>query len=206
MKRIVRMLAIVLASLLGLLVLEPVGFAQQPKNGIERFYVFYCGDIALNDMGRFSPGYSGPGALSDISLPFWKYHLGPAGASRLRQPPKPVIEEPAAASIGGALGNHLVERIVPVIRHQGMDWNKPCPRSARRSYLFEPNGIRYLLNTGRGNGLKQVACLIVVVKRVMIFRRTVGNREGLMPVGIHTLGEIPLLKVAGEGVGVIPEQ
>ncbi len=28
--------------------------------GIERMYVLYCGEIALNDMGRFSPGYSGP--------------------------------------------------------------------------------------------------------------------------------------------------
>src|SRR5215467_9698773 len=38
--------------------------AQAPKSGIERLYVLYCGDIALTDMGRFSPGYSGPGALS----------------------------------------------------------------------------------------------------------------------------------------------
>jgi glyoxylase-like metal-dependent hydrolase (beta-lactamase superfamily II) len=54
----------VVTSILGMLVLEPTGFAQQPKNEIEKFYVFYCGDIALNDMGRFSPGYSGPGVLS----------------------------------------------------------------------------------------------------------------------------------------------
>src|SRR5881227_4106613 len=33
--------------------------------GIERLYVLYCGEIALNDMGRFSPGYSGPGMLTD---------------------------------------------------------------------------------------------------------------------------------------------
>src|SRR4051794_29098904 len=43
--------------------IEP-GLAQAPKSGIERLYVLYCGDIALTDMGRFSPGYSGPGALS----------------------------------------------------------------------------------------------------------------------------------------------
>src|SRR5262247_2898953 len=43
--------------------IEP-GLAQAPKPGIERMYVLYCGDIALTDMGRFSPGYSGPGALS----------------------------------------------------------------------------------------------------------------------------------------------
>ncbi len=38
--------------------------AQAPGPGLERLYVLYCGDIALNDMGRFSPGYSGPGELS----------------------------------------------------------------------------------------------------------------------------------------------
>src|SRR3978361_845296 len=59
-----RRLVMVVTSILGMLVLEPTGFAQQPKNEIEKFYVFYCGDIALNDMGRFSPGYSGPGVLS----------------------------------------------------------------------------------------------------------------------------------------------
>ena len=36
----------------------------QGKPGIERLYVLYCGDIALTDMGRFSPGFSGPGSLS----------------------------------------------------------------------------------------------------------------------------------------------
>src|SRR5712671_73203 len=60
MKRI----ALVLASILGLLVHSQPGFAQPAKPGIERLYVLYCGDIALTDMGRFSPGYSGPGALS----------------------------------------------------------------------------------------------------------------------------------------------
>jgi glyoxylase-like metal-dependent hydrolase (beta-lactamase superfamily II) len=46
-----------MASLLGV-------SAQSGKPGIERMYVLYCGDIALKDMGRFSPGFSGPGALS----------------------------------------------------------------------------------------------------------------------------------------------
>jgi N-acyl homoserine lactone hydrolase len=32
--------------------------------GIERLYVLYCGDIALNDASSFTPGASGPGALS----------------------------------------------------------------------------------------------------------------------------------------------
>ena len=43
--------------------IEPA-LTQAPKLGLERMYVLYCGDIALTDMGRFSPGYSGPGALS----------------------------------------------------------------------------------------------------------------------------------------------
>jgi len=38
--------------------------AQQAKPAIERMYVLYCGDIVLNDMGRFSPGFSGPGTLA----------------------------------------------------------------------------------------------------------------------------------------------
>src|SRR5262245_7690348 len=59
-----KMVSILFASLLGLLPFDGAGVAQQPRNGIERLYVIYCGDIALNDMGRFSPGYSGPGALS----------------------------------------------------------------------------------------------------------------------------------------------
>ena len=33
--------------------------------GVERLYVLYCGDIALNDASSFTPGASGPGALSD---------------------------------------------------------------------------------------------------------------------------------------------
>ncbi|MPZ37422.1 MAG: MBL fold metallo-hydrolase [Rhizobiales bacterium] len=38
--------------------------AQQTKPGIERMYVLYCGDIALNDASSFTPGASGPGALT----------------------------------------------------------------------------------------------------------------------------------------------
>src|SRR5260370_13237154 len=40
--------------------------AQQPpaKSGIERMYVLYCGDIALTDASSFTPGASGPGALT----------------------------------------------------------------------------------------------------------------------------------------------
>jgi glyoxylase-like metal-dependent hydrolase (beta-lactamase superfamily II) len=58
------MLALILASIVGSFANGQGAFAQAPKNGIERVYVLYCGDIALTDMGRFSPGYSGPGALS----------------------------------------------------------------------------------------------------------------------------------------------
>jgi glyoxylase-like metal-dependent hydrolase (beta-lactamase superfamily II) len=36
--------------------------AQAPS---PRLYVLYCGDIALNDASSFTPGASGPGALSD---------------------------------------------------------------------------------------------------------------------------------------------
>jgi N-acyl homoserine lactone hydrolase len=54
-------LAAALIALTGSIKLAP---AQAPTSGIERMYVLYCGDIALTDMGRFSPGYSGPGALS----------------------------------------------------------------------------------------------------------------------------------------------
>jgi len=41
--------------------------ASPPRgtSGIERLYVLYCGDIALNDASSFTPGASGPGALSD---------------------------------------------------------------------------------------------------------------------------------------------
>jgi len=52
------------ASMLALIASIEPGLSQAGKPGIERMYVLYCGDIALNDMGRFSPGYSGPGGLS----------------------------------------------------------------------------------------------------------------------------------------------
>jgi glyoxylase-like metal-dependent hydrolase (beta-lactamase superfamily II) len=54
-------LSILAAALVTWLAAAPPASAQ---GGIERLYVLYCGDIALNDMGRFSPGYSGPGELS----------------------------------------------------------------------------------------------------------------------------------------------
>jgi N-acyl homoserine lactone hydrolase len=38
---------------------------QHGTSGVERLYVLYCGDIALNDASSFTPGASGPGALSD---------------------------------------------------------------------------------------------------------------------------------------------
>jgi N-acyl homoserine lactone hydrolase len=60
-----RIPVLIAAALLGLVAGVHCGFAQPGKGGIERLYVLYCGDIALNDMGRFSPGYSGAGALSD---------------------------------------------------------------------------------------------------------------------------------------------
>jgi N-acyl homoserine lactone hydrolase len=56
--------AIVMSAILGWLAGWHTALAQQPKTGVERLYVLYCGDVALTDMGRFSPGYSGPGALS----------------------------------------------------------------------------------------------------------------------------------------------
>src|SRR4051812_1292314 len=57
MKRFSLLVAIILALIADVL-------PASAQNGIERVYVLYCGDIALTDMGRFSPGYSGPGALS----------------------------------------------------------------------------------------------------------------------------------------------
>src|ERR1700750_1642499 len=60
----IRLLCLILASLLSLIATGEGALAQQGKSGIERMYVLYCGDIALNDAGRFSPGQSGPGALS----------------------------------------------------------------------------------------------------------------------------------------------
>lgn len=57
-------LSLIVASLVSWLAIGAAALAQQGKSGTERLYVLYCGDIALNDMGRFSPGFSGPGALS----------------------------------------------------------------------------------------------------------------------------------------------
>src|SRR5437763_14165553 len=52
--------------LTGLMLLagSDLGLAQAGKPGIERLYVLYCGDIALNDASSFTPGARGPGALS----------------------------------------------------------------------------------------------------------------------------------------------
>jgi N-acyl homoserine lactone hydrolase len=53
-------LAAILQSGLAQQTFPPPGTA-----GVERLYVLYCGDIALNDASSFTPGASGPGALSD---------------------------------------------------------------------------------------------------------------------------------------------
>jgi hypothetical protein len=82
-------IACVAGALLALTASIDPGLAQAPKSGIERMYVLYCGDIALTDMGRFSPGYSGPGALSSTCYLFkhtqgwllWDTGLGDAIAS-----------------------------------------------------------------------------------------------------------------------------
>jgi N-acyl homoserine lactone hydrolase len=49
--------------------------AASPTSGIERMYVLYCGDIALNDASSFTPGASGPGALS-VSCYLIKHRQG----------------------------------------------------------------------------------------------------------------------------------
>src|ERR1700686_985893 len=49
--------------------------AQPGKSGIERMYVLYCGDIALNDASSFTPGASGPGALT-VSCYLIKHRQG----------------------------------------------------------------------------------------------------------------------------------
>lgn len=59
--------SIVIAAVLALVAAcaGPRAFAQQPaKSGIERMYVLYCGDIALENAAEFTPGATGPGALS----------------------------------------------------------------------------------------------------------------------------------------------
>ncbi len=45
------------------------------KSGIERMYVLYCGDIALDDASSFTPGAKGPGALS-VSCYLIKHRQG----------------------------------------------------------------------------------------------------------------------------------
>jgi glyoxylase-like metal-dependent hydrolase (beta-lactamase superfamily II) len=54
-------LAFVASSLVALAL---PAFAEPAKPGIERMYVLYCGDIALNDASSFTPGASGPGHLT----------------------------------------------------------------------------------------------------------------------------------------------
>jgi N-acyl homoserine lactone hydrolase len=63
-------LFLLLAAVAAWLACAQSGWTQQaaPQRvapGIERMYVLYCGDIALNDAASFTPGASGPGALSD---------------------------------------------------------------------------------------------------------------------------------------------
>jgi N-acyl homoserine lactone hydrolase len=63
-------LSLLLAAVAAWLASTQLGWTQQaaPQHaaaGIERMYVLYCGDIALNDAASFTPGASGPGALSD---------------------------------------------------------------------------------------------------------------------------------------------
>jgi N-acyl homoserine lactone hydrolase len=53
---------VVMAS--ALIGLAQPALAQSSKPGIERMYVLYCGDIALNDASSFTPGASGPGHLT----------------------------------------------------------------------------------------------------------------------------------------------
>ena len=68
-------------ALLAALTLCPLhATAQQPssqpgKSGIERLYVLYCGDIALTDASSFTPGASGPGALT-VSCYLIKHQQG----------------------------------------------------------------------------------------------------------------------------------
>ena len=61
MMRLAPVLATICIGLIAALGLPPA-LAQQP--GVEGMYVLYCGDIALNDASSFTPGASGPGALS----------------------------------------------------------------------------------------------------------------------------------------------
>src|SRR5258707_290584 len=71
-----------IATTFGLLLASLAAFstsAQQTAppadSTIERMYVLYCGDIALNDASSFTPGASGPGALS-VSCYLIKHRQG----------------------------------------------------------------------------------------------------------------------------------
>jgi N-acyl homoserine lactone hydrolase len=63
-RSLVRLAILAFALTFALVSLASPVRAQQAKPGIERMYVLYCGDIALNDAASFTPGASGPGALS----------------------------------------------------------------------------------------------------------------------------------------------
>jgi N-acyl homoserine lactone hydrolase len=70
--------SLVAAAILMLLValsLPRASAQQSGKSGIERMYVLYCGDIALNDASDFTPGASGPGALT-VSCYLIKHRQG----------------------------------------------------------------------------------------------------------------------------------
>jgi N-acyl homoserine lactone hydrolase len=58
--------SLIAAAALALALAAPPAGAQQPaaKSGIERMYVLYCGDIALDNASEFTPGATGPGALA----------------------------------------------------------------------------------------------------------------------------------------------
>jgi hypothetical protein len=63
-------ISLVLAAISAWFASAHPGLTQQssPQHGtpgVERLYVLYCGDIALTDASSFTPGASGPGALSD---------------------------------------------------------------------------------------------------------------------------------------------
>jgi N-acyl homoserine lactone hydrolase len=63
-------ICLLLAVMSAWLMAPQSGWTQQASlqpaaPGVERLYVLYCGDIALNDASSFTPGASGPGTLSD---------------------------------------------------------------------------------------------------------------------------------------------
>jgi N-acyl homoserine lactone hydrolase len=71
--------SIFMAAIMALLAMVAPAAAQRPAaaaaSGIERMYVLYCGDIALDDASSFTPGASGPGALS-VTCYLIKHHDG----------------------------------------------------------------------------------------------------------------------------------